>query len=295
MFYSTWICIVLILGFISQSYELNEKIRYRRHQKRESPLRSMEQQIINHMISNQDDLKTVIRNSTEQEILRAEAISRQIIEAANLIATIATSNIANSTIADKFSIIKTQIRNGINLVIQSYRTFINFHRQTCDSVENVARNMITKYESELNLVDNFQFPTQFDYSDITNAEYRLKLQQLKNLLNYAQLHAATLPLATTCSHGMLDASYLQHAAVSVPTGQTRVLHVIYTDPEVQNIGTRSIDVPCDALHQYTNLATCSAAIATRTTVSACQVLPTCPLQQQQQYVPPPPPILYNKK
>ena len=120
-------------------------------------------------------------------------ITRNIMLAADHMAQAGSSNTDN--VAQWVSI-QSELRKGINLIIEAYRRYIDLHGQICQSIEDYAKTMIGKYEQELSVIDQMTVPTtKSDHFNTTSPEWTKFMNKFLYMLIYARAHQHTLQTA----------------------------------------------------------------------------------------------------
>ena len=279
MFYSQWINFVLIFGLISSSYQFNRQNNRVRHYKRDSEARIAAQNVLNKIINDQGQISDSIQKGIDREQQTIKTISQTILTAAKGIATAGVKDTINTA---QWESIRAEILNGVNVIIKAYRNFINLHRETCESIENVAKNTITKYESELSVIDQLSAPSSLssssnDYTDPSDPRYNDLFRKFMLMMKYAQFHANSLDTALDCAHGLTRSAIAQHEAVRGPATQTTVIHIIHS--ATTDTVPQTYQLPCSSTVQYNGYETCSSALADASGNFACQASGYCPYQQ----------------
>jgi hypothetical protein len=270
MSYSQWINLFIILGLINYSYEFNLRNNHIRRRTRETELKADTQQLLNKVIDDQDKFEDKIRESVRKDEDSVKGITRNILVAANEMAEAGASDIRN---AEHWTKIQSELRNGINVIIEAYRRYIDLHRQACENIENYADKMITKYETELSTLDRLSVPTSpSGIIDTNNPRWADLTDKFSRMMEYTRIHEATLGTAADCVGDLTKRTLEHQEAIMGPSSNTVVVRIAqpanaeYVDP--------GLSLPCNAVSGYNGCQSCSNAIADVTQRYACSMSPS---------------------
>jgi hypothetical protein len=159
-----------------------------------------------------------------------------------------------------------EVRRGINLVMDTYRTFIKMHRTICDNVEKFAQGMITKYENELSALDQLNVPTSLisRTTDMGSPAYIRFIDTSADRLKYLDVHRQTLLSAYDCPRDLIQHTIAYHQRIFYPPPPVYAQTVSFATA-VQGIAvqypTESININCNAANLYNGNPDCSNAVA----------------------------------
>lgn len=199
---TSWIKFLLLLAtLISYCCGYKQPIDHLRRRTRDAQFKDIGQQMLNKVIADQGQIDEQIKQAVRKDEETVRMSTLNITLAAQKIAQTASQDVSN---VEQWTIIQSQIRVAINVIIDAYRRFITLHRDTCDSVENFTKTMVEKYESELSALDRLSAPaTRSGNIDNTSPDYSNFIAQLYKIMTYAKFHQNTLSTAVDAPLDMI--------------------------------------------------------------------------------------------
>ncbi|CAF0909204.1 unnamed protein product [Rotaria sordida] len=271
MLYFQLINLLIIFGLINYSYEFNIQIKNLKRYIRNAPFKNETQSVLNQIFSDEQQLENTVRESIRKDDDIVKVLTRNIMLAADRMAEAGSKNTKSVT---EWTYIQGELRKGINLIIEAYRKYIDLHRQVCETIENFAKNMINKYETELSAIDQMSVPNSSNGDIDTNSpEWNKFVAKFLHILNYARLHQETLRTATDCT-GDLMTRTLSHQSVIMnqPGPGFHQLNIRINHPVSLQYPMQSFSLPCNDISEDNGYQTCSNAIADATQSYAGPVL-----------------------
>lgn len=279
MSYSQLINLLLILGLISYTYGYNRENNYIRRRIRNADFKADAQGIINKVFIDQEELNTRTKDAIRQDEDAIKTVIEKIMLASERMAEAGATKTAS---AEQWTTIQGELRTGLNLIMDAYRRYIEVHRQICESIENYAKSMITKYESELSALDRLTVPTTPGGGfDTNNPAFMDWFYKMFHMMTYANVHQRTLPTALDCVHDLTRRELEQQQIIMSPPVSRVTIRVVH-QAEPQN-PVQNYDLPCNAPSEYNGCQSCSNAVAALTQRYATFSCPgQCPSSQQDQ-------------
>ncbi|CAF1318115.1 unnamed protein product [Rotaria sp. Silwood1] len=263
--------LLLIFGLINYSYEFNIRIVNHERYIRNAPFKNDTQILLNQIFNDEQQLDNVIRESIRKNDETIKILTHNIMLAADRMAEAGSKD--TKTISE-WTYIQSELRKSINLIINAYKKYIDLHRQVCETIENFAKNMISKYESELSSIDQMSVPDSSNGSIDTNSpEWNKFVAKFLHILNYARVHQETLRTATDCTSDLMTRT-LSHQAMIMnqPAIISRTLNVQINHPINRQYSVESFSLPCNSINEDNGYQICSNAIADATQTYANSIL-----------------------
>jgi len=236
-----------------------------RRRTRDALLKDSTQHILDKVIGDEGRLDDKIKETVRLDEDTVKEISKKILLAARDMAEAGATHVRS---VEQWTTIQGELRRGINIIIDAYIKYIDLHRKTCDAIENFAKDMITKYESELSALNHLSVPITRDINSLDSLGSE---EQMLHLSDYTRIHAATLPIAYDCV-GDLTTRTLEHqAAIFYQTPNM----ITYQLPQQRTIDypLQTISLPCNDVSGYNGCQICSNAIAAMTQGCAANMCP----------------------
>ncbi|CAF3641420.1 unnamed protein product [Rotaria socialis] len=263
MSYFQLINVLIILGSINYSYEFNIGNENLARYIRDASFKSDTQALLNNVFADQKQLEDKIKEAIRKDDDAIKSITHAIMLAADKMAEAGSQDIQS---AQQWTTIKTELRQGINIIISAYRRYINLHRDICEAIENFTQSMISKYEDELSTIDEMTVPTLANNTvDTSSAAWARFMARFMHMLNYANVHRQTLQTATDCTGDLMTHTLAYRARIiSPPALASRMIRVQLTQPDLSQYASRSFDLPCNAVNEFNGYQSCPYAIADAT-------------------------------
>ncbi len=213
--------LVIILGLISYSYGYNRRKEQSRRRAREDSLRLVAHDGLGAILNDDEQLERNVRREMEESERIMEDLSRDIKGIASGMADMAVQEVIT---LQRWVTIQVSMRKGFNLIIDAYRRFIKLQRATCDFLEAFANDIINKYESELNAINQLTPPTLATGGiDISSPRFGMFRDRFNDLLQYINFNGGAFRTALDCPNDLSRSIFATRAAVTTPI--TRAIYV----------------------------------------------------------------------
>jgi hypothetical protein len=187
---------------------------------------------------------------------------------------LAEAGTTDITSLDEWTQIQSDLRAGINIIINAYQRYNDFHRKSFNSIEDYTNSIIAKYETELSNLDQLSPPTSLDSGmDTNDPTWRTWSYSHPRRMRYARAHEVTIETALDCVSDLTKNTYnYQQNIMGQPTGTVTVR--IGSDPSA----VQSYNLPCNVVTAYNGFQKCATAVADLTQNHACDANPQCQIK-----------------
>ncbi|CAF0949155.1 unnamed protein product [Adineta ricciae] len=270
MFSTAVINFILILACVNYSYELKFRDGYSSHQKRsvQEKLEALGGHLQRKVGQDLDDIEAEVKaeEDSTKELLKgiSESIKRYADELANAG--------QDASCADSWRSIQRDLHKGLERIIKSYDRYIDLHRETCQYVENYAKDTINKYKEELYALDQISAPSGYD---LGSSDWQSFFTRVPSMVKYADCHCKSILTAADCGRDLISngVQYRKVILQSPPAPQSRVIQVVSSSALRAN--PEPWTIPCGEDSAYNGYRACSNAISDYTLKAAYDACGGC--------------------
>ncbi|CAF1246799.1 unnamed protein product [Adineta steineri] len=267
----------ILFGLINYSYEFNVRNNHKQRYNRDAGRGEGGMMFSGMPSENGEQHENQCNQEIEQNKRSIDDVCNGLMQSTNEMANVGSQDISCGT---HWTQTQSRLREGIQVVMNAYQTFITLHQQTCQSIEAFANDMILQYKRELEAIDQMSAPTE--NTDINSDSWKNFFVRVPSMISYARAHQQTLRTAADCT-GDLMTNTVSFRRTVFPLQQVvpmRVIRIYQTSGPAQNL-FQNHNINCNEESGYNGCHSCANSLTrlVRTYMNpACNACPQASMQ-----------------
>lgn len=237
-----------------------------RRQVREADLKVGAQNAVNSMMRGEKQLSEELDESMKASATAMKQVSNSIQKAALAMVQAGSQNTKS---VEHWSKVQSDLRKGINIVIDAYRNYVKVQERICEKLQTFAKEMIEKYENEISMLNKMTPASASDDSESKDGKDDRKmddfLKKFYNLLSYGNIRHQTLNLDLDSIHDLTRSTLTHYQTVVLPPTNPPATHIIHYQQVMPNptmeLQTSPLVIPCADISDYNGNQMCPRALA----------------------------------
>ena len=247
---------LLILCLIFDSFVESKAMNSQYRRRRESPPIPKKAILFAQLARDVNDTTNHIQvwlNKTEESVKK---ITKSIAEG---LVMIGKAGMKNETVIEQWKSMKSELRNGINLIIDAYEKYLALHKKLLEDINTYVQGLIKKYKAEGLAVERMVPPSLSDPTQLVSDD----LQKILNsYFLYAHQYGYTLSYGFDAAKDSFQNAIKYHTDLFYPSDPP----MQYIPPSVYfgNAGQYETDptgIYCDAIDQNNGNRGCADSVA----------------------------------